>query len=231
MGNGLITGRGGGSPACTTTTSLLDCITWNRSTASWISEHRQKSGMWVGGRKLRATHRPWMLTSSSFLVTLMLLRLQFFSHESKQRRWRCGGLVCFVLSCVCISRLRCAVWVAQQYLGPLHIRDWRPVTHPCIQRSLIGRKGRDRSSSLHNRRWRPKAKTIYHGWKVYMNFYMAHVHGLLNFALGSPPWGMLGANFDRQCQWYGLWMRIKGPHIYMLMALALCKVALRVGLY
>ena len=39
------------------------------------------------------------------------------------------------------------------------------------------------------------------------------------FALGSPPSGRRDANFVNPCQWYGLWMRIKGVHNHMVVAL------------
>ena len=74
----------------------------------------------------------------------------------------------------------------------------------CILRSLIGRKGQDRPSSLHTRRWRPKASKKL-SWTI-------SLHGLPKFG-GGP-----NANSGRPCQlniWYNLWMRAKDPHNYM----------------
>ena len=47
-------------------------------------------------------------------------------------------------------------------------------------------------------------------------------HGLLELAFGPPPKGKPDANCDKPCQWYNLWMRIKGPHKYMVTTLGLC---------
>ena len=41
----------------------------------------------------------------------------------------------------------------------------------CDLRVVIGWKGGDRSSSLHTRKWRPKAQRRLHGWKMYMESY------------------------------------------------------------
>ena len=42
---------------------------------------------------------------------------------------------------------------------------------------------------------------------------------MLEFVLGPPSRSGLDANSGRSCQWYGLWMRIKDPHSYVVMAL------------
>ena len=63
----------------------------------------------------------------------------------------------------------------------------------CILRSLVGQKSRDYSSLCHIRRYNPNNPKK-----------LSSLHGFLH---GKP------------CQWYGLWMRIKDPHKYMVMAL------------
>ena len=52
-------------------------------------------------------------------------------------------------------------------------------------------------------------------------------HDLLEFALGPPPRGRLDKNSSGPCWWYNLWMRIKGPHGYMVTTHGSCEVALK----
>ena len=97
----------------------------------------------------------------------------------------------------------------------------------CILRSLIGRKGQDHPSSLHTRRWRPKGPknlswmTSPHGFphdKLWMMF-----HNQPKFASSPAPINRHDANTSWPCQWYGLWMRKKGPHKYMVTTLGLSE--------
>ena len=44
-------------------------------------------------------------------------------------------------------------------------------------------------------------------------------HGVPGFPSSPPSRDRFGANFGKPCQWYILWMRIKGPHNYMVTAL------------
>ena len=46
-------------------------------------------------------------------------------------------------------------------------------------------------------------------------------HGLLELVSCPPPRSRPNANFGKPCQWYELWMRIKGPHNYMIATLPL----------
>ena len=50
---------------------------------------------------------------------------------------------------------------------------WLKAHDHCNLRVLIGGEGGDRLSSLHTWRWRPKVQRRFHGWKVYMESYMA----------------------------------------------------------
>ena len=47
-------------------------------------------------------------------------------------------------------------------------------------------------------------------------------HGVPEFVSSPPLGGGFDANSGIPYQWYGLWMRIKGPHNYMVMAPDLC---------
>ena len=59
-------------------------------------------------------------------------------------------------------------------------------------------------------------------------------HSILNVSWSAKicarytPRSRPNANFGRSCEWYGVWMRIKGPHNHMVKTLGLmCEVALR----
>ena len=55
-------------------------------------------------------------------------------------------------------------------------------------------------------------------------------HGMPKFALGPHPRGRPDAIFGIPCQWYGLWMRVKGPDKHMVTARSSCvKWPLSVG--
>ena len=102
--------------------------------------------------------------------------------------------------------------------------SWLLDRNHCILRSLIGQKGWDRPSSLHTRRWSYKGPRNCNEWKSLQGFLHGKlwilVHGLPECLLGSPPRGRLDANSNMPCQRYGLWMRIKAPHNYMIWPLA-----------
>ena len=100
----------------------------------------------------------------------------------------------------------------------------------CILRSLIGRKGRDYPSSVETRSCMPKdPKTLSWmkkcTWTLFIAQYILTFHGLLEFALTPPARGSLDANFGKLCQsnmWYRLWIRVKGPHNYVVMGIGSC---------
>ena len=103
----------------------------------------------------------------------------------------------------------------------------------CILRSLIGRKGQDRPSSLQARRrrldgskkvsWMESLHGVMHGrlWGMF--------RGLLKFASDPPSRDRPNANSGRPYHsqgaldnWYGLWMGVKDSPNSMAMALGLC---------
>ena len=81
--------------------------------------------------------------------------------------------------------------------GSLRTWDWRPLTNRCILRSLIGRKGWDRSCSLYTRRWRSKGlKKL--SWMLNLcGRLWIMFHGLSEFALGPPPRGRFWRKFQQ----------------------------------
>ena len=110
------------------------------------------------------------------------------------------------------------------YLG-LRTRDM-DASDRCIVKISHRSKRRNYPSSPHTRRWIPK-DPMKSSWmknlhefphdKLWITF-----HGLLEFTsnptLKSRPY----AKSDKLCQWYNLWMRIKGLHNYTTMALGSC---------
>ena len=96
----------------------------------------------------------------------------------------------------------------------------------CILESLIGWASQDCPSALHNRRSMPKDPQkiswmknlcgLLHG-KSFRMF-----HGCHRLCQAPPSRGRHDASSDKPCQWYDLWMRIKSPHNYMVMAMGLC---------
>ena len=116
--------------------------------------------------------------------------------------------------------------------GPLHTRDH------CLLRSLIGQQGWIHPSSLHTRRCRPKSlnKIVMDEKPIwFLTCQIIHIerfHGMLEFVSYPPPRGRPGADSSKPCQflqkwlshlsWYGLCMRVKGPHNYMVTTLGSC---------
>ena len=104
----------------------------------------------------------------------------------------------------------------------------------CILRSLIDRKGRNRSISFHTRRWRHKGlkkslwmKSLYgflHG-RLRIMF-----HDLPNFTLSPLSKGSFDRKSNRPCR-VNKWLRVKGPYNYVVMALGLCVKWLSVTPY
>lgn len=107
--------------------------------------------------------------------------------------------------------------VSYTYKSTSHMR--LKARYHCILRSFIGRKGRNCLSSFHIGRWRSKGPTNFHVWWNVHGFLHDRVWimscGLLEFVSCPPPRSRLNANPNKPCQWYGLWVRIKGPRNYM----------------
>ena len=74
----------------------------------------------------------------------------------------------------------------------------------CVQRFVVGWKGRDRPNSLHDRRWRPKGpkKLSRMGKTIYMDFLHGKIwitfHGLPELVSSPPQRGRLHTNFESQ---------------------------------
>lgn len=54
------------------------------------------------------------------------------------------------------------------------------------------------------------------------------IHGVLEFVSSPPTRGRLDIDYGKPHQWFGRWMRIKGPRNHMITGLGSCvEVALR----
>ena len=86
-------------------------------------------------------------------------------------------------------------------------------------------------TSLHTRRWRWRCKGLKRlSWMKSLYGFLhgklwIMVHGLLEFASYPPPRGRPNANSCipfKVNNWYGLWMRVKGPYNHMVTVLGSC---------
>ena len=112
----------------------------------------------------------------------------------------------------------------------------RPMTcDHCILRSLVGWKGQDRPSPLHIRRWRPKGPKKLPWMKNLHRFLHSRLwitfHDLPEFTYDLPLDRPISESRALLDNWCGLWMGVKGPYNYMVVAFGLwvmCEVALSV---